>query len=906
MLSPLFLFGQSYLHTTGKYIYDGNNNEIILRGIGTGNWMIQEGYMMQTTNVASTQHEFRAKLIDEIGEDSTSKFYSSWLHNYMTRTDVDSMKAWGFNSIRVALHYMWFTPPVDEEPVEGEISWIDTGFVLLDSLLDWCRDNEMYLILDMHAAPGGQGKDAAISDYDDSKSSLWESDANKEKLIALWAKLADRYKNEAWIGGYDMLNEPNWDFESSGNENGCSCSSNTDLLEMFENIIDTIRYYDDNHIVIVEGNCWGNSYSGMTSTLASYDDNLVFSFHKYWNYNTEDVISGLLNIRDNYSVPLWLGESGENSNTWFTNAIRLAEDNNIGWSWWPVKKDGVNNVLKVETNDDYLNLIDYWEGNASNPGKDEIFSAVMGYSNDQKFENCVIQYDVIDAMLRQPYSKETKPYKKHNINQTIFAVDYDMGRNNIAYFDNDTANYNSSTGTYVSWNQGWEYRNDGVDIESCSDTEETNGYSVGWIEDNEWITYTVNADSTAAYNLEIRYSSNTSGATMVLLVDDVAISDEISFPVTGSWNVWTTKEVDDIIFPAGKHTLKLFFSSEGINLNYLKFTDPQDIDSVDFTALCAETNDGDTVLLTLNKEVTSDLSGVSTSDFKVTVEDSVIEVSEVLKNDTSNEKLMIVLATPIYFGEEATISYTGAGIKNDEQSLNTFSDLDITNNLPTRYNIPGTIQVENYVVNNGLVFEDCEDTGGGYSSGYAATGDYLDFLVYVKKAQKYTIDYRVAMESSPAKAMLLIDYSGEFVAVDTISLTATGDWQEWETQSSSAYLPEGRYTLRIQVLENEQNWNWVKFSALTESITEFNKTESTINNLTVYPNPATEKLFINGCTDLNYSFAIIDIYGRFVKNKTTLNQGSNEVLIDQLPKGIYALEIFSDNVLIGRKQLIKY
>ena len=218
VLSPAIIFAQGYLHANGKYIYDGSDNEVILRGIGTGNWMIQEGYMMKTTDVVSTQHEIREKLIETMGETKTDSFYSAWLHNNMSRTDVDSMKAWGFNSIRVAMHYIWFTPPIEDEPVAGQITWINTGFELLDSLLDWCRDNEMYLILDMHGTPGGQGKDAAISDYDASKPSLWESEEDRTKLVALWKKLAESYKDEPWIGGYDMINEPNWDFENSGSQ----------------------------------------------------------------------------------------------------------------------------------------------------------------------------------------------------------------------------------------------------------------------------------------------------------------------------------------------------------------------------------------------------------------------------------------------------------------------------------------------------------------------------------------------------------------------------------------------------------------------------------------------------------------------------------------------------------------
>jgi aryl-phospho-beta-D-glucosidase BglC (GH1 family) len=45
--------------------------------------------------------------------------------------------------------------------------------------------------------------------------SLWESRDNQLKVIALWKKLAERYANEPWIGGYDIINEPNWGFQDS-------------------------------------------------------------------------------------------------------------------------------------------------------------------------------------------------------------------------------------------------------------------------------------------------------------------------------------------------------------------------------------------------------------------------------------------------------------------------------------------------------------------------------------------------------------------------------------------------------------------------------------------------------------------------------------------------------------------
>ena len=73
--------------------------------------------------------------------------------------------------IRLPMHYNLYTLPVDKEPVAGENTWLDKGFAITDSLLAWCKANHMYLILDLHAAPGGQGNDINISDRDTTQTS---------------------------------------------------------------------------------------------------------------------------------------------------------------------------------------------------------------------------------------------------------------------------------------------------------------------------------------------------------------------------------------------------------------------------------------------------------------------------------------------------------------------------------------------------------------------------------------------------------------------------------------------------------------------------------------------------------------------------------------------------------------
>jgi len=556
-----------YLHASGISIVDGNNANFLIKGIGTGNWMIQEGYMMQSSDVAPTQHEFRNKLIATIGVDRTNEFYDAWLANHFTKTDVDSMAAWGFNSVRVAMHYKWFTLPIEDEPITGQNTWLNKGFLMIDSLLKWCGDNNMYLILDMHGAPGGQGKNADISDYDPLKPSLWESDENKSKLLALWTKLAERYKNEPWIGGYDMINETNWDFENSGNENGCACNANIPLMEMHKQIINAIRTVDNNHIVFVSGNCWGGNYNGMDE-LATYDTNLAFTFHKYWNYNNQGTIQDMLDKRTSLNVPMWMSESGENSNTWFTDAIMLFESNNLGWSWWPVKKSGINNILKIKTNEDYTRLIEYWKGNGTMTA-DEAFNAVMRYAENTKFENCIIGYDVIDALIRQPHTTATKPFAKHVANQKIFASDYDLGQNGFAYLDKITANYHGVTNTFEAWNTGWEYRNDGVDIQTCDDAE-SNGFCVGWTETDEWLQYTIVLGVDAEYTIYLRTASATTDGVVTIAIDGVDVFSSVSLPKTTSWQIFNTNTIGKVALTEGEHKIKIKIETGDFNISYLE------------------------------------------------------------------------------------------------------------------------------------------------------------------------------------------------------------------------------------------------------------------------------------------------------------------------------------------------
>ncbi|WPR72651.1 cellulase family glycosylhydrolase [Flavobacterium sp. NG2] len=559
-------FGQGFLHRKGQNIVDGNEQNIILRGLGLGGWMVQEGYMLKTDKFAGPQYAIKQKIADLIGEKATDDFYKAYKENGITKRDFDSLAAWGFNSVRLPMHYNLYTLPIEQEKVAGVNTWLEEGFTMTDNLLKWCEANKLYLILDLHAAPGGQGKDANISDYDTTKPSLWESKANQNKMIAFWKKVALRYKDNPWIGGYDIINEPNWNFTGT-NDNGCDETSNAPLRALQLNITKAIREVDTNHIIFIEGNCWGNNYNGI---FPLWDDNMALSFHKYWNYNNQKAIQKMLDYRAQYNVPIWLGESGENSNVWFKEAISLVESNNIGWAFWPMKKiENTAGITSVTKTPDYEVLLQYWKNGGEKPSPDFAKNALMQMADNYKMENLTIKRDVIDAMFRQVQTNETKAYKKHILPAKVFATDYDLGTNGFAYFDKDVANYKVDTGIFEAWNKGDTMRNDGVDILPSTD-EVSNGFQVSFIENGEWLQYTVESKTADTYDVAIRYSNAKKDGKLFFEINNKRKSS-IILPATASDSIWKTVIIQDAQLNKGVNKIKVVFEKGGFNLNYFDF-----------------------------------------------------------------------------------------------------------------------------------------------------------------------------------------------------------------------------------------------------------------------------------------------------------------------------------------------
>jgi hypothetical protein len=299
---------------------------------------------------------------------------------------------------------------------------------------------------------------------------------------------------------------------------------------------------------------------------------MVVSFHKYWNYNNRADIDNYLKIREEQNVPIWMGEGGENSNTWFTDAITLLEEHSIGWNWWPLKKMGANNPLQIKQPAGYRELAKYLREGKGEITKEQATATLMELAATSHNRNNIFHADIVDAMFRQVQSTATLPYRVNIVsnNFVLYAADYDRGRSGYSYFDSDSGNYWVSTNKHTPWNRGNAYRNDGVDISACDDTL-TNGYSVGWTEDGEWLQYTLDVREEGWYYVKVRTKSvNGHPGSVALLVNNRKSGDDVllNYDTPGKWN---TTSIKNVWLAKGVNKLKLMIVKGGIDLNYMEF-----------------------------------------------------------------------------------------------------------------------------------------------------------------------------------------------------------------------------------------------------------------------------------------------------------------------------------------------
>jgi len=321
-----------FIHAEGTRLVDGGGHPFAVKGINLGNWLVPEGYMFKFTR-ALAPNEIADVIEALVGPEDASRFWTEFRERYITAEDIRFIKAAGFNTVRVPLHWRLFVEPGQDisDRYEGP------GWDFLDRLVQWCREAGLRVIVDLHAAPGGQ----TGVNHDDGPGYplVLYVPRYRRQTVALWRELATRFRNEPTILGYDLLNEPVSPYSDVG-------YLNPRLEPLYRDIVAAIRSVDPNHVVLLAGAQWSTSFAVFGRP---FDDNAVYTYHKFWAHPSRDALQSYLDFSNRWKVPLLIGETGEFTNDWNTAFRELHERFGIGWCFWSYKNlDSTSTVVSIE------------------------------------------------------------------------------------------------------------------------------------------------------------------------------------------------------------------------------------------------------------------------------------------------------------------------------------------------------------------------------------------------------------------------------------------------------------------------------------------------------------------------------------------------------------------------------
>ncbi|WP_027084486.1 cellulase family glycosylhydrolase [Cohnella panacarvi] len=529
---------QGFLKAVGRKLVNEAGREVRLRGVGFGSWMLPEGYMWRFPNAGDRPRRIEAMVRELIGEEKAERFWSLYYERYIAETDIARIAQEGFNSVRLPVH--WRVLMEEREPVVFK----ENGFRILDQVIAWCREHRLYVVLDLHGAPGGQ-TGTNIDDSERDLPELFTDERNRRLTIELWRKLAKRYKDEWIVAGYDLLNEPLPDWFAKYNPL---------VMPLYRDIIQAIREEDSRHMIILEGAHWATDWTIFDDRP---DDNLMLQFHKYWNNPDTESIRKFLDKRDEWNVPIYMGEGGENNKDWYAGAFRLYEDHDISWNFWTWKKmDTDNSPCSIRKPEGWEKLVAYLEG-GEKPSPDTAERILWTYLDNLPIEACDYHPAVVNALFRRPSVRIPAIFYGYKGEGDGFGFGGKRETRTIGFRDTD-----------------------GTDIRFASETEDAtpnfqHGGGEPWqekdwmyvhLEQGDWLAYTFETEKTHSIGVDIRASSTVNGSRLAVTVDGAAIGAAAPSPA-----VWTTVTLTDArLLTIGHHRIEIKAEAGTVDLMWLQ------------------------------------------------------------------------------------------------------------------------------------------------------------------------------------------------------------------------------------------------------------------------------------------------------------------------------------------------
>jgi len=346
------------------YLRNRKGQEIVLRGVNLGGWMIQESWMCPVfgtdrawanldTIIAMESRGWSAADIQEL--------FDTYQDNWITSDDFDFLKECGVNSIRIPFWYRNFMSDEYGAWINGDDgSSADTknpGFKRLDWAVTQAKERGMYVILDLHGAPGGQSMDHCCGTI--GRNELYTNPQYEQAAVDLWRAIAARYKDEPAVAAYDLLNEP----QNNGGYTGTnawapdSVRAVHETVRLYDRLYREIRSVDPETITIMEG-IWSmnlpnpmyvhngqlNSEERYSGKITAWDKNVMYSMHLYDSSVNmiNSRVNELTNARRNWGVAIHVGEFKNDNEGNQNYAYGRYNSNKINWNMWTYKIAGAN------------------------------------------------------------------------------------------------------------------------------------------------------------------------------------------------------------------------------------------------------------------------------------------------------------------------------------------------------------------------------------------------------------------------------------------------------------------------------------------------------------------------------------------------------------------------------------
>lgn len=341
------------VQASGKSLYDANGNQLVLRGVNAGQILLQEGWMSPFAleplknedgsyvkdadgNIQYpefTEEEFREgiKSNPNLNTYDMEELMKIYWDAFFTEEDFRIIKEdLQMNVIRLPFYYLNILN--EDLSLKEE----DEAFAYLDWFVEEAAKNEIYIVLDLHGAPGSQNG-FEHSGRKDRVAGLWTNEAYVNATVEMWKLISKHYTETKpelgkWIATYDILNEPTYEYNTI---------TTKECWEVLDQIYDVIRANGDKHVITMEG-CW--DFAKLPDPAEYGWENVQYEYHWYnWWSNilpTELVYAyyDFFNIGRDYEVPTFIGEFTcfEDRQQW-AETLALMDQRNYSWTIWNYK-----------------------------------------------------------------------------------------------------------------------------------------------------------------------------------------------------------------------------------------------------------------------------------------------------------------------------------------------------------------------------------------------------------------------------------------------------------------------------------------------------------------------------------------------------------------------------------------